>query len=236
MKSSVIVIGASGGIGSGVVASLLDAGHPVVAVGRHRDTLLQLAERFAPSAALTLLPASVESDSAAADLVRQLAALRCRFAGAIVAIGPPRDCGRLLDRDGVFLEDRLHAHVVAQFNAARALIPLLAQNSPNALYLSVASAATEHPWCGFGHFSIASAALRMLAKVVHAESRDLPVRVQQLALNGLVRTYRNDHCACSEWMDVDAVGRAALDLLQHSDGSAAVLDLRAGGVAQPVND
>ena len=235
MKSSVIVIGASGGIGGGVVAALLAEGYPVVAVGRHRDTLLQLADRLGQPPALTVLTASVESDTATKDLVQQLTALRRRFAGAVVAIGPERDCGRLMDRDDVFLEDRLHAHVVTHFNAARALIPLLAQGAPNALYLSVASAATTHPWCGFGHFSIANAALRMLAKVVHAESRDQPVRVQQLALNGLVRTHRNDHNACSEWMEVDAVGRAVIDLLQQSDGSAAVLDLRAGGCPEPVN-
>ena len=234
MKSSVIVVGASGGIGSGVVANLLADGYPVVGVGRHRDTLLDLADRLQRPAGLTLLPASVESESASRDLVQQLAGLRRRFAGAVVAIGPPRECGRLLDRDEVFLEDRLHAHVVTQFSAARHLIPFLAQNSPNALFLGVSSAATEHPWAGFGHFSIANAALRMLAKVLHAESRDLPVRVQQLALAGLVRTYRNDHCACSEWLEADAVGRATIDLLQHSDGSAAVLELRPGGSPEPV--
>lgn len=234
MKSSVIVVGASGGIGSEVVANLLAEGYPVVGVGRHRDTLLDLADRLQRPAGLTLLPASVESESASRDLVQQLTNLRRRFAGAIVAIGPPRDCGRLLDRDEVFLEDRLHAHVVTQFSAARHLIPFLAQNSPNALYLSVSSAATEHPWAGFGHFSIANAALRMLAKVVHAESRDLPVRVQQLALAGLVRTWRNESCACNAWLEADAVGRAAIDLLQHSDGSAAVLELRPGGGPEPV--
>lgn len=236
MKSSVIVIGASGGIGSGIVASLLADGWPVVAVGRHRDTLLALAERLGQPAALTTLTASVDSDSGAKDLARQLVALRRRYAGAVVAIGPERDCGRLMDRDDVFLEDRLHAHVVTHFNAARALIPLLAQHGANALYLSIASAATAHPWCGFGHFSIANAALRMLAKVLHGENRDLPVRVQQLALAGLVRTHRNDHCACSEWMDVDDVGRSVIELLQHAEGSAAVLELRAGGNPVPVND
>jgi NAD(P)-dependent dehydrogenase (short-subunit alcohol dehydrogenase family) len=235
MKSSVIVIGASGGIGSGVVATLLADGYPVVAVGRHRDTLLQLADKLGRPSALTVLTASVESDTAARDLVQQLVGLRRRYAGAVVSIGPERECGRLMDRDDVFLEDRLHAHVVTHFNAARALIPMLAQGAPNALYLGIASAATAHPWCGFGHFSIANAALRMLARVVHAESRDLPVRVQQLALAGLVRTYRNDHCACSEWMEVDAVGQAVIELLQHSDGSAAVLDLRAGGSPEPVH-
>lgn len=236
MKSSVIVIGASGGIGSGVVAQLLADGYPVVAVGRHRDTLLNLADRLHQPAGLTLMPASVASETAARDLVQQLTALRRRFAGAVVSIGPGRDCGRLMDRDEVFLEDRLHAHVVSQFTAARHLVPFLAQTSPNALFLSITSAATEHPWAGFGHFSIANAALRMLGKVVHAESRELPVRVQQLALGGLVRTHRNDHCACSEWLDVDRVGLAVSTLLQDSDGNAPVLHLDAGGALQAVNE
>ena len=64
MKSSVIVIGASGGIGGGVVANLLAEGYPVVAVGRYRDTLLQLADRLGQPSALTVLTASVESETA----------------------------------------------------------------------------------------------------------------------------------------------------------------------------
>jgi NAD(P)-dependent dehydrogenase (short-subunit alcohol dehydrogenase family) len=227
MKSSVIVIGASGGVGSGVVQSLLAGGYPVVAVGRHRDTLLRLAERFGRPPSLTVLPASVESDSTARDLVQQLAALRRSFAGAIVAIGPPRDSGRLMERDGVFLEDRLHAQVVTRFIAARHLIPFLAGNAPNALYLGIASAAAAQPGAGQGHCAIASAALGMLARVLHAENRELPVRVQQLTLAPGDSTDGNA-------TDAAAVGRAALDLLQHSDGSAALLALDAGGRPEPV--
>lgn len=234
MKSSVIVIGASGGIGSGVVARLLADGYAVVAVGRHRDTLLGLADRLKQPAELTLLPASVESESNGRDLVQQLVALRRRYAGAVVAIGPNRDCGRLMDRDEVFLEDRLHAHVVSQFTAARHLVPFLAQGSPNALFLSIASGATEKPWPELGHFSIASAALRMLGKVIHAESQALPVRVQQLALDGPVHTHRNGDYADSEWIDVGRVGQAVSELLQNSDGTAAVVRLDAGGVVHPV--
>ena len=57
-----------------------------------------------------------------------------------------------------------------------------------------------------------------------------------LALGGLVRTHRNDHCASSEWLDVDRVGLAVSALLQDSDGNAPVLHLDAGGALQAVTE
>ncbi|UXI68566.1 SDR family NAD(P)-dependent oxidoreductase [Tahibacter amnicola] len=234
MKSSVVVIGATGGVGSGIIPPLLAAGHPVIAVSRNRENLLRLAERLGHPTSLTVLPASVESDEAGRDLSRQLREMRRRLAGIVVSISPPRTSGRLLDRDEVFLDDKLHANVVGHFIAARHLIPLLAEYSPGALYLSIGSGAAEFPWAGYGHFSIANAALRMLARVVNEESRGLPLRVQQLSLRGVVRTHLNDHCACTEWLDAEEVGRHIVDLLASSDGASAVLGLRAGGVPEPV--
>ncbi|HVJ62659.1 MAG TPA: SDR family oxidoreductase, partial [Tahibacter sp.] len=189
MQQTVLVIGAAGGVGHGISAYLIATGYAVVAVGRQRDTLLKLAARLGEPEALTLLPASVESDVAAQALLRELRDLRRRYVGVVVAIGSPRRSGRLLDQDEVFLDDKLHADVVSHYIAARHLIPFLAETSPGALYLGIGSAAAEFPWAGYGHHSVTSAAQRMLARVLHDESRGLAVRVQHLSLGGVVRTH-----------------------------------------------
>jgi len=234
MQPTVLVIGAAGGVGNGIVAHLIATGYAVVAVGRQRDTLLKLAARLGEPAALTLLPASVESDNAAQALVRELRDSRRRYAAAVVAIGSPRRSARLLDSDEVFLDDKLHADVVSHYVAARHLIPYLAETSTGALYLGIGSAAADFPWAGYGHHSVTSAALRMLARVLHDESRGLAVRVQHLSLGGVVRTHLNAHCASDDWLDVSEVGAHVAGLIAGSDGAAAVLGLRAGGTPLPI--
>ena len=234
MQQTVLVIGAAGGVGHGISAYLIATGYAVVAVGRQRDTLLKLAARLGEPEALTLLPASVESDVAAQALLRELRDLRRRYVGVVVAIGSPRRSGRLLDQDEVFLDDKLHADVVSHYIAARHLIPFLAETSPGALYLGIGSAAAEFPWAGYGHHSVTSAAQRMLARVLHDESRGLAVRVQHLSLGGVVRTHLNAHCASNEWLDADEVGAHVAGLIAGSDGAAAVLGLRAGGAPLPL--
>lgn len=233
MQPTVLVIGAAGGVGHGISSYLIATGYAVVAVGRRRDALLDLAARLGEPESLTLLPASVGSDVAAQALLRDLRDLRRRCVAVVVAIGSSRQSGRLLDRDEVFLDDKLHADVVSHYVAARHLIPFLAQTSPGALYLDIGSAAADFPWAGYGHHSITSAAQRMLARVLHDESRGLAVRVQHLSLGGVVRTHLNAHCASNDWLDANEVGAHVAGLIAGSDGAAAVLALRAGGAPQP---
>lgn len=235
MQPTVLVIGAAGGVGHGIASHLLDTGHAVIAAGRQREALLALGVRLGKPDALTLLPASVESDVAARALVRELRELRRRFAAIVVATGSLRHSARLLDCDEVFLDDRLHADVVSRHVAARHLVPLLAETSPGALYLDIGSAAAEFPWAGYGHHSVTSAAQRMLARVLHDESRGLAVRVQHLSLGGAVRTHLNAHCASDDWLDAAEVGAHVAGLIAGSDGAAAVLGLRAGGLPQPID-
>lgn len=234
MQPTVVLIGAAGGVGHGIAAHLVETGYAVVAAGRQRDALLRLATRLGEPDALTLLPASVDSDVAAQALVRELRELRRRCVAVVVATGSPRQSARLMDRDEVFLDDRLHADVVSRYVAARHLIPFLADTSPGALYLDIGSAAAEFPWAGYGHHSVTSAAQRMLARVLHDESRGLAVRVQHLSLGGAVRTHLNAHCASDDWLDAGEVGTHVAGLIAASDGAAAVLALRAGGVPQPI--
>src|SRR5690606_38036561 len=68
--------------------------------------------------------------------------------------------------------------------AARHLLPLLAPDSAG--YVLVGGPGGRYPWAGYGHCSIAAAALRMMARVLHDEAGREGRRVQLLAMDAPV--------------------------------------------------
>ncbi|MGH8728937.1 MAG: SDR family NAD(P)-dependent oxidoreductase [Burkholderiales bacterium] len=225
MSGSVVVLGASGGIGRAIVSELIAAGHQVVAVARNREGLDALAERLAASRQLTLLQGSVATDDDAVRLVQQLRELRRRLAAVIASVGGPIGGGRLIDRPASFLSRTFDENVVANFIAAKHLLPLLAESGHEGLYLLLGSPAAECTWAGYGHLSVSAVALRMLIQVLREEVKELPVSVQQLQLGTPVRTEKNTKCACPDWIGAEEVARRVADLIHNRKAAEPVVRL-----------
>jgi NAD(P)-dependent dehydrogenase (short-subunit alcohol dehydrogenase family) len=226
VKRVLIVIGATGGVGSGVVDAALGAGYQVVAIGRNEENLEALAQHHATER-LTILRGSFEREEEAALVVRELRGLRRRIVGVVACIRSPFASGRLLERPAQFLSDTFGQNVVPHFVAAQHLLPMLAANHRDALYLVVGCATSEFPWAGYGHISIGSAARKMLVQVLREESKDLPLRIQLLQIEGQVCTHKNATMACSAWLTAEVVGRQVIELVEKSDGREGVIHLRA---------
>jgi NADP-dependent 3-hydroxy acid dehydrogenase YdfG len=229
LKASAVVIGGSGGVGSGVVAELLAAGYPVIAVGRDGTKLQALAQRVGDASRLTLLPGSVATDAEASALAQALRNLRVRLSATIVAVNGRLRSASVLNGHGDLVAQSLGENFIPHLHAARHLVPLMADIGREGLYLMLGGASAERVWAGYGHVSIASAALRMLAGVVHGEAKNLPVRVQELLLWGVVRTHENQTIACPEWLVAGDVGRQVVRMITDSDGVLPVVHMRARG-------
>lgn len=229
MGHAIVILGANGGVGSGIVDASLAAGLPTIAVGRDRARLDALAARAGHDPQLACVAGSLDDEVGADALVLALRNLRARPAAVVASLNAPLDNGRLADRPGDFLAAQLDANVLVHFRAARAIVPWLAETSPGALYLGLGGAAADHPWAGHGHISVSSAALKMMFCVLRNEWSALPVRVQLLQIDSIVRTWRNAPTACPEWLAADEVGREVLALAKHSDGNPPVVHLRGRG-------
>jgi hypothetical protein len=72
-------------------------------------------------------------------------------------------------------------------------------------------ASADHAWAGYGHIAIGSAARKMLVHVLREESKDLPVRIQLVQIEGQVCTHKNARMACPAWATAEAVGRQVVD-------------------------
>jgi NAD(P)-dependent dehydrogenase (short-subunit alcohol dehydrogenase family) len=207
------VLGAGGDVGRGVVQAALEAGAPVLAVDADAG-VLEMLRRQHPSAPLTTLVATIASDADAAQLAADVRArARAGVSGVVVAIAGRHDCARLLDQPADALRRTLDEDLMPQLFAARHVLPLLAGNTSRG-YVVIGGPGGDYPWAGYGHCSIAAAALRMMARVLHDEAAGQGVRVQLLALDAPVRIDADAAHAGNTWPKAIAVGRRALAMLE----------------------
>lgn len=216
LNPAVMVLGASGKVGAGVVAALLEAGSPVLGVARDPDRLARLAQQFADEPGLELLQGSVADDAEAARLATRLR-LRGRPLRAVVAsLAGSVERGSLIERPTSDLQRQLESDVLPHLAAARYLLPLLAESSDTANYILVGATGAKCGWAGYGHASIAAAAQQMLAKVLHEEAASLGVRVQLLSLDHPIADTDAGR-SCSRWPSALSVGRRAVSMLLRDD-------------------
>jgi NAD(P)-dependent dehydrogenase (short-subunit alcohol dehydrogenase family) len=221
IQAPIVVVGATGTIGGALVRLLVAGGQPVVAVAPSAARLGMLRDAGGPGA-VTTMAGRVETETDAARLAEQLRALERPLAGVVVTFPHGRsvaigvDRGRVLDRPTAELGEYLQQTVLTQHALARRLIPLLAESSRNAHYVIVGGPGSETPWAGYGHRSIATAATRMLARVLHDEARPCGVRVQLLSIDSPVRGDRPGEHECPDWPAASDVACSVARLLDRT--------------------
>lgn len=218
MKPAILILGATGTVGQGVVQAAVKTAWPIVAVARDGAALQALRDRY-PHAPLQTLVGSVSDDASADALVTALQKLDRPFIGVIAALGSGQVRGRLLDATADVLRGTLDEVVLPHLIAARHLLPWLGATGRNCGYVVIGGPGGRNPWAGYGHRSVAAAATRMLARVLHSEARTFAVRLQLLEVESPVRTGASDQHACEQWPCADHIGRKALLLLEHRNDS-----------------
>lgn len=219
----VLVLGGTGAVGQGVVGALLEAGSPVLVVGRDPARLAALRARFDDEPALETLLGSVGDDLSAGVLARRVSGRRRPLGAVVAALGGPYARGRVIDRPGDALLHTLQMDLMPHVHAVRHLLPLLSNPHPPRRYVMIGSPAALKPWAAHGDSSVTAAALRMYAQVVHQEAQAFGVRAQLLEVCAPVCTPSNAANACIEWPSALLVGRRLVSLLDHCEENGAVV-------------
>ncbi len=165
MPDTVLVTGASGGLGGAVVEVLEGAGWAVAALGSH-DADLTDADDTARAVAATGGPAAV------VHLVGGFSS------GPRVHELDPQDFARMVE-----------LNLVTTFNVARAAIPALLERGGGA-FVAISAKAAERPFAGAAAYVSAKAAVLAFVRALDAEYRADGVRANVL-LPGMIDTPAN---------------------------------------------
>jgi NAD(P)-dependent dehydrogenase (short-subunit alcohol dehydrogenase family) len=211
---SVVVLGATGQVGLGLVPRLLARGFHVLAQGRTADRLDRLREACDHHPNLATVKCALSADADVRALAAAVGAQRHRPTLAIAALGGWYVGPELVELPAATWHGTLAANLTTHYIAARGVAPYLHGGRP--VYLMLNGIASIQPCVGSGAISAAGAGQAMLAGVLRAESIGRRVRFRQLVVLGDITSVPLDEPAPG-WIGIDAVTDAAVDLLINPD-------------------
>lgn len=193
--SRLVVLGATGDVGQGVVQAACDRGWAVTAVARREQALAELAAEFG----VTTVVGSVNGDEDAAKLAD---AVEVAAGTSVVnTISVPWAPNRLFSTSYDELVTYFADYVGAHLSAARAFLPRLADG---AVYLGVGGGMADFVPRGLAPVSMAQAAQRNLYRGLQAENREALIR--ELMIVSQVNGRSNRHEAPDEWLTAEQIG------------------------------
>jgi short-subunit dehydrogenase len=186
---SVVLTGASGGIGAALAELLADEGARVLLVGRRGPPLAALAESFGAHARgrVQALAADVASASGR-EAIRDIAA--ARGCNALVNNAALPCFGPFAETAPEQIEAVLCTNLVAPIQLTLALLPQL-RAQPQARVLNIGSATGRLGVPGFAVYGAGKFGLRGFSEALRRELADTTVRVQYLGARA-TRTGFND--------------------------------------------
>jgi short-subunit dehydrogenase len=220
---SVVLTGASGGIGSALAAALARAGAQVLLVGRRGAPLAALAESLGGTRneRVSALAADITT-AAGRAAIRDIAA--ARGCNALVNNAALPCFGAFADADAAQIDTVLLTNLVAPIQLTLALLPRL-KAQPQARVLNIGSATGRLGVPGFAVYGAGKFGLRGFSETLRRELADTSVRVQYLGPRA-TRTGLNDERAD----DFNRRTRTAVDAPEAV--AAAALKLLLSGAAE----
>lgn len=206
----ILVIGAAGDVGQGIVAAANARGWQVVAAGRTKAKLDALAAQYP---GVIPLVGDVGSPEAAAALMQLANAALGGLDGVVVSVNAPASFRPLFDNDEESLVALFRSNIVSHFHAAKAALDVLA---PDGVLLGLGGGMADWVPPNGTHQSIVQAGLRNFYRGLAKEFRDRNIRQMQIV--SMVNGPSKREIAQESWLTDLECGAHACAIL-HNPGA-----------------
>lgn len=221
-KGVLLVIGASGDVGQGIVAAGLASGRKIVAAGRDQQKLDRVAAQ-SNSDALATVAGDISTEAGAKVLWEQAVAKFGNIDNVVVSVNAPNKILPLMDWSTEDLTKQLIGNVVVHFIAARVYQPLLPESGQ---IIGIGGGTADFIIPGMTYVSMGQAALRMMYKGL-ARERKSGAEMREMMIVSMVAGESNRSQARPEWITDNEVGRHVCAILDEPEKfSGAVLCLK----------
>lgn len=174
MTKKLLVIGAAGDVGQGIVAKAAERGWQVVAAGRTQAKLDAIA---AQHVGVAVQAGDVSSPEAAASLLEAAKSALGGLDAVVVAVNAPASFRPLFENDEASLIALFRSNIVSHFNAARAALDVLPGDG---VLLGLGGGMADWVPPNGTHQSIVQAGLRNFYRGLAKEYRDRNIRQMQI--------------------------------------------------------
>ena len=223
MTKRLLVIGAAGDVGQGIVSVAAARGWQVAAAGRSQVKLEALASQHPGVFPMTGDVGSLET---AAHLMQQANAALGGLDGVVISVSAPATFRPLFENDEDSLVALFRSNVVSHFNAAKAALDILATEG---VLLGMGGGMADWVPPNGTHQSIVQAGLRNFYRGLAKEYRERNIRQMQIV--SMVNGVSNRGIAQESWLTDLECGTHACAILERPGefkGPVVVLKSREG--------
>jgi NAD(P)-dependent dehydrogenase (short-subunit alcohol dehydrogenase family) len=207
-QKTLLVVGAGGDVGQGIVAAALQSGRRVVACGRNAAALDRLGSHHRTER-LASVSGSIGSEAEAVDLWGRACEPFGPVGDVVISVSSGGPLQPILEWSAAGLNESLAGNLLTHFIAAKTFIPRLPADG---MLLGVGGGTADFIFPNMAHFSIAQAGLRMLYRAVGKECREGP-QVRELMIIAMVNGESSRDRAGSDWLTDEEVGRHVCAIL-----------------------
>jgi NAD(P)-dependent dehydrogenase (short-subunit alcohol dehydrogenase family) len=207
-KEALLVVGAAGNVGRGIVAAALASGRNVVAAELKQEWLGSLQEQHKGEAFAGVV-GDLSTEAGAAALWE---AARARFGGidhVIVSVNVPVRVRPLMEFHADELTHVLAGNVVTHFVAAKVFLPLMPAHG---LLIGIGGGTADFIFPQQAHISMGQAAMRMMYRGVAKEVKS-GAQAHELMIVSMVAHEANRDIAQPDWITNVEVGKHVCAIL-----------------------
>lgn len=196
---TILVVGAAGDVGRGIVAAALMSGRRVVAAGRDGARLESLAAKHVDQT-LACVTGDLATEAGADALWERASQAFGRVDDVVVSVNAPNRFRPLLEWSADEISGILSGNLLVHFIAAKAFLPRMTEGGT---LVGIGGGTADFVMPKLAHVSMAQAGLRMMYRGL-ARERQGGASIKELMIVSMVNGESNRAAAKPEWVtDLD---------------------------------